>query len=195
MLGMVFGEVAGEGEDGQVLLLFGCLLGERADDVGGQFGRMDAFEFGLDEVIAMGAAACGGHHQAVQQCVLRLQGVAALVGGEIDGGVVLGVGVGSEQGESRVNLAVLEVFVCFCQGAGEGLLFFEAHTGDVGFFEQFEFGRDEVWFAFVGHGGGVGFGGTQEARRGIGIAELRLLFVGSRGFFGGGNVAQAGAAQ
>ena len=134
VLGMVFGEVAGEGEDGRVLLLFGRLLGERADNVGGQFGRMDAFEFGLDKVIAMGAAACGGHHQAVQQCVLRLQGVTALVGGEIDGGVVLGVSVRGKQGESRVNLAMPEVFVRFCQGAGEGLLFFEAHTGDVGFF-------------------------------------------------------------
>ena len=177
------------------MLLFGCLLGERADDVGGQFGRIDAFEFGLDEVITMGAAACGGHHQAVQQCVLRLQGVAALVGGEIDGGIVLGVSVRGKQGESRVNLAVFEVFVRFCQGAGEGLLFFEAHTGDVGFFEQFEFGRDEVRFAFVGHSGDVGFGGTQEARRGIGIAELRLLFVRSRIFFGDGRITQAGAAQ
>ena len=89
-----------------VLLVFCRLLCQRQDGVGGEFSRVNVFEFWLDELVAVFATARSSSDQAVQQGVLRLQGVAALVGREIYRRIVADIGVGFEQGKAFVYLSI-----------------------------------------------------------------------------------------
>ena len=122
MGGVFGGEVAGEVGHGAVLLAAGSDLCQRADAAGEEFAGVNLFEFGLDKVVAGFVTTCRCLGDAAQQVTVGLQGVMALVGGEVGDGVVVGVGVGLEQGDAGFDVALAQVIIGARQVVSEGFL-------------------------------------------------------------------------
>lgn len=112
MIGVVYGEAAGEVEHAVVVAAAVCLAHQRQDVVGWQYRRVECGECVGNDGVAVVVALYGSGDETVAQGVVWRQRVQETVGGVVGHGVVRSVGVRGEQGDGGTVVAPADGIGC-----------------------------------------------------------------------------------